>query len=626
MKLPNIQYSGSTSTRKQESFGGLNHNVSAQQGEIYDMLNMTSDNYPLISTRPLRLRKNTVASPHGIFFSGHRFVAAGTRLYVDGTSVSNSMTDTDKQFANIGNRVVIFPDKKIYTLDGTVEALEKSRTGTVTFKSGVYAGYDADRNTIQASGVTWSNYFKAGDALTISGCTKKPENNKTFVVREVEGNQLRFYENSFVMDLKDTFRVDSLTDPTNPHWLDSDPPGSTRGQPYYYFIDGNGNIQSFAMWDKVNNVGVASRVGGQVIWDGVNMVFQYQNTTWQLVHSDTTPSPGYVLNFKHEATEVTETGVTIARTVPDMDFICGYNNRIWGCKDDTIWCCKQGDPYNWNVFDGLASDSWSVDTGTPGKFTGCIAYLNYPIFFKEDRIFKIYGNAASTFEMVANSTMGIPEGSGRSLAVANGTLFYLSRNGVAGYNGGTPYHIGAPLGNNKHFKNAVGGSDGNKYYVSMQDENDAWGLYVYDTRYKMWHKEDEAEIKFMAYDGNLNAQMADGKQYLLGSAMDDTATAEGAFDSMVEFADADMSSMDKKRFLRIRIRAELEQGASIKAYVKYDSIGKWQYAGGIKSVTKNVYAFALPIRRCDHYRLQFRCHGACKIYALEHKFYTGGVN
>ena len=53
--------------------------------------------------------------------------------------------------------------------------------------------------------------------------------------------------------------------------------------------------------------------------------------------------------------------ITLARNVPDMDFICEYNNRIWGCKDSTIWASKQGDPFNWEVYSGVSTDSYYVD-------------------------------------------------------------------------------------------------------------------------------------------------------------------------------------------------------------------------------------------------------------------------
>ena len=129
--------------------------------------------------------------------------------------------------------------------------------------------------------------------MTIAGCTKHPENNKTPVIREIDGDKLYFYE-------------------------------------YIFTLDGE---------------------------DGV--------------------------------TPYTETGeLSVSRTVPDLLFVCENENRLWGCDKTTINASKLGDIFNWNVYDGLATDSYSVDTGSAGSFTACISYLGYPIFFKEDHIYK----------------------------------------------------------------------------------------------------------------------------------------------------------------------------------------------------------------------------------------------
>lgn len=71
---------------------------------------------------------------------------------------------------------------------------------------------------------------------------------------------------------------------------------------------------------------------------------------------------------------------------PDLLFVCENENRLWGCDKTTIYASKLGDIFNWNVYEGLATDSYSVDTGSAGSFTACISFLGYPIFFKEDHI------------------------------------------------------------------------------------------------------------------------------------------------------------------------------------------------------------------------------------------------
>lgn len=409
MKLPSLPYDDDIRRIVQTVFKGYNHNLYAGDGEIYDMKNMSGLYYPLLSPRPKRYLLTALTKPNGIFGRDKLCWVDGTSFCYDGEA-KGTVEDSRKIFASIGPYIVIFPDKKYYnTSDDTFGSLEASWTGAVTFQDGTLYGEAAEANTIYASDVDWSDYFKAGDAVTISGCVAT-DNNKTPIIREIEGNYLRFYENIF---------------------------------------------------DKGS-----------------------------------------------------EDSVTIARTVPDMDFVIENENRLWGGKGDTIYASKLGDIFNWNVFDGLSTDSYSVPVGGAGDITGLFSYMGYPVIFKPDSIFKVYGNKPSNFEVTPSARLGVDEGSGASLAVAGETLFYLSRAGIVSYSGGIPSPIGEPLGE-KRFRNAVGGSDGLRYYVSMDD-----GLFVFDTQTRLWHKEDDLQAIGFAYaEGILYCLADDGKIWTVGNAV-----------------------------------------------------------------------------------------------------------
>ena len=51
MKLPQISYADGIKTAKQDEFAGLNHNLGAKDGELWDMRNLCSDYHPL-TARP----------------------------------------------------------------------------------------------------------------------------------------------------------------------------------------------------------------------------------------------------------------------------------------------------------------------------------------------------------------------------------------------------------------------------------------------------------------------------------------------------------------------------------------------------------------------------------------------
>lgn len=333
----------------------------------------------------------------------------------------------------------------------------------------------------------------------------------------------------------------------------------------------------------------------------------------------------------------TESGsVTLAREVPDLDYLCENENRIWGCKGDTIWCCKLGDPYNWYVFDGLSTDAWRLDSGSPGDFTGCYSFLGYPVFFKEDRILKVYGTKPSNFQLMASATSGVRAGSAKSLAIAGETLFYLSRVGVVAYSGGIPQKISQIFGDTK-FDCAAGGSDGMKYYVSLHDASKSGSaggtaLYVYDPETKMWHKEDGTEILTASclngvglYAMARNRDTSDEVSILLlgdPAEAPDGMSREDLFDSFAEFGDFTVQDPNRKGVVKVQLRVELERGAQLTVQIKLDA-GAWLTVETLDTPGK--YSAYLPIipRRCDHFRLRLRGHGQWKLYSLSFESYSG---
>ena len=514
MRLPQVPYADGIKQGKQDQFKGLNHNLGAKDGELWDMRNLTSDYYPLLATRPPRLLYRTLTAPGGLFCWEKLCWVDGTTFYYDGAA-KGTVTAGMKQFTALGAYIVIFPDKAYYnTLTGEFGSLESTWSGSsLTFTNGKLYDEDADANCIQASGVNWGNYFKAGDAVTISGCTKHSENNKTPVIREIDGDKLYFYE-------------------------------------YVFTLDGE---------------------------DGV--------------------------------TPYTETGtLTVA------------------CAGNTIYASKLGDIFNWNVYDGLATDSYSVDTGSAGNFTACISYLGYPIFFKEDHIYKVYGSIPTNFEVMGSATLGVAEGSAGSLAVAGEVLFYLSRVGIMAYSGGIPQPVGGAFGVER-FKNAAAGSDGLKYYVSMQGADGGYLLFVYDTQRGLWHTEDATHAThFARCGGNLYLLAEDGKIWITGNIQDPPAgtTPEGSVSWMAEFTDWTDEHPNKTGISKILVRLEVEEGATAELFIRYDSKGEWEQVNGtLEAEAKRSYTLPVVPHRADHYRLRFQGTGTCRIYSLAREYYDG---
>ena len=611
MSLPYMSDKSIMRPTVRTQFGGLNNNLAARDGEIVWMENMSSREYPLLTPRNQRAWVRTVSDPYGIGARDYLYWVSGTGFYYNGV-LKGTVEKSAKHFAAMGNMICIFPDKKYYDIDSDTfgnMAVEQELSG-VSFQSGTYAGVSAEANTIYKAGAAWD--FRPGDAITIEG---SDFNDGTYIVREVSGDYLRFYEGTFQL----------------PFNLDYTAEGSVEAGGYYSTIT----------WSGETRIGVftlpAMSEGDTLHWGfgDLYITATIGGVTSQITFEEGSPEGRSTLPFTTTYIDYTDPNtITVGREVPDLDYVCVNENRLWGCKGDTIYASALGDPFNFNVFDGLSSDSWTSAVPDEGDFTACVSYGGYPIFFKEDSICKVQGDKPSNFQWTLSSRFGVKEGSSWSLAVAGETLFYLSRAGICAYNGGAPRVISEPLGANTRWAEASGGSDGIRYYVSLTDydESDVSGLYVFDTRYGVWHREDDTDGAFaFAHESLYMVDMDSGKLWRMDGDTD-YGSAEGTVTWQVKFADSDnfyettdSNSQNKKGPLRILIRATLPQSSTVEVKIKYDD-GTTHTVGtleGSSSAKKKTYILPLILRRCDHYRLSMDGYGAAVIYSIAVERYSG---
>lgn len=116
-----------------------------------------------------------------------------------------------------------------------------------------------------------------------------------------------------------------------------------------------------------------------------------------------------------------------------------------------------------------------------GQFTCGINYRDYPIFFKKNSMYILYGEYAP-FSLGRIDAVGCPYSN--TIATCNGKLYFLSHLGVMEYDGGTPELISQNI--NLNAKSAgytqyqCACADNRYYYI---------GEYVYDTYTKTWSKQ-----------------------------------------------------------------------------------------------------------------------------------------
>jgi hypothetical protein len=315
---------------------------------------------------------------------------------------------------------------------------------------------------------------------------------------------------------------------------------------------------------------------------------------------------------------LTGVSVTIHRNVPAIDYAITNDNRCWGVKGSDIYASKQGDPFNWNQFQGILTDSYATDVDTNGDFTGAAVYSGNPVFFKEDYIHRVYGNKPSNYQIVTAQAYGVQNGAYKTLVNINNTLFYMSRVGVMAYNGGYPTLISDNFGATK-YQGISAGTDGRKYYLSLKDlDSNSYKLFVYDTLKNLWHLEDTMQAICFSYsDGDfymLNATK--GKIELIGAgteAVEWEATL-GEFNEVID---------DKKGYSKLSLRVDLDRASELNVLIKYDN-SEWITVKSVAGGDKRVIEVPIVPLRCDTFQIKLTGKGFCKVYSLNREFVFGG--
>ena len=319
----------------------------------------------------------------------------------------------------------------------------------------------------------------------------------------------------------------------------------------------------------------------------------------------------------------TDTGKRILRrTVPDLDFVVESENRLWGCKYgevdgemvNEIFACKLGDPKNWHYFANVSIDSYYANLGAEGAFTGAITYNSNPFFFREDSFHRVFGNYPANFAIKTYTGHGVEEGSEHSLVVMNDVLYYKSPVGVMAYTGATPVNISENLGQQK-LKDVCSGVVNNNMYLTMKDSEGVPSLFVYNDYYRLWHKEDNLEVKsFATWDNEIYALSADNKLYCLSGGYGDK---EDALKWSFTSGTIGFSTPFHKSIFKINARLSMGFGARADVSIQYDSSGNWEHVANIRPTGK-VGSVSIPImpRRCDHFSLRFSGVGDVKLLSL----------
>lgn len=508
MRLTDLPYNLNPNKVETVQMRGINWSDAIQDGDLRDSLNLSARRWPYITTRKGRVKQSGYQNATALTAWDKLVAVQGTSLLYDGQAVG-TVTAGAKQFAVVNTRMVIWPDKVYLDIsDHTVKPLGASVTGS---------GATFTTNKMTVSG--WTDLtakFKAGDGITISGCTTNTANNKDIVIKSVTASEITVADNTFT-----------------------------------------------------------------------------------------------------EATEAS-TSVKLERRVPDLDFICESENRLWGCNSSTqtIYASALGDPTNFYVFEGLSTDSYTLAVGTEGKFTGCCKLSSSVLFWKETKLHKMLGSYPAEYAMYTYEMEGLQSGCHKSQQVINDTLFYKGPHGVYAYSGGTPSMISDSFGE-KEFTEAVAGNDGDSYYLSVKD-GDTHHLLVYETKTNIWVLEDGTKaVDFARIGKTLYMLDEDGNVQLLDG--EETPKTQ---DWMAQFAPMYETISGKKSYSRLMLRLELPKGSWLEAKMRCD--GKpWKSCGKVVGRDVNVTSLRLSTNRCDKFELRLEGKGPCTILGISREFIVG---
>ena len=533
-------------------FAGIDRTCDAPDGTFFHMENMTCDHYPALA--PSRGRQAVTA---GEDIAG--LLAKDCLCYIDagdfvmnGYRAAMDLTPGEKKLVSMGAYVVIFPDKKyINTLDltdfGSLEAAFESQSPvefTLCSESG--GGLDC------AAGQT---------------APQDPQNGAYWLDTSAQTAVLRQYS-----ALSDVWT--EITDT----YIKIACPGIGKG---------------FSQYDGVEISGATEETlnGNKVLWD-VGQDY--------LVVAGILPAP------------VTQESICVKRSVPEMDYVIQCGNRLWGCRYgmdkngqvvNEIYASKLGDFKNFNCYMGLSTDSYTASMGTDGPFTGAVAHLGYPLFFKENYLHKVYGNMPSSYQVQTTACAGVGKNCGKSLVTVEDKLYYCNHHGIWVYDGSLPQKVSRKLGNFT-CQRAVAGAYRGKYYLCADGE-----LWVYDTYRKLWHREDAFDARDFATTNDGFFALADNKIWDMGQGKDPVNWS-------AQTGKIGLSQPERSYISRLTARLCLEPGSRASFLVRYDSQGPWEHLATLRGSHCRSFQLPLRTRRCDHMELKIQGAGPMKLYSL----------
>lgn len=634
-----------------DTFGGYNHNLKIPEGEFYEMENLCGDDYPLLATRKQRntlqvsaenLKAMVSKGDELYYIAGYDSTTKTCGFYAGDEKVMDlAYAGGLKRFVSMGAYLLIWPDKVWYnTSDGTHGNMEKMFSAA--------AGTYLDHNLTSSSGPDGQEVYDIYVLWYIRPCSRDGKivyttganygEKRVVVVDGIEYHYLNFVKpkepkNGDAYIDRET-RTPYIYNDISKDWSAQDVP--------VMWLECKGIGSAFAPGDCIRVSGIdpgtysglnvgdnpSDGVYREVLVTGENYIVldAYAPAEAHGIMNDTPPAEGYV---------------KAAMDIPDMDYVIEAQNRLWGCKYGTvngklvneIYASALGRFDVWRKYAGVSTDSYAASIGSDGRWTGAVNYQGYPLFFKEDRMHKVYVSASGAHRIQEYTMRGVQPGGAKSLAVVNGVLFYKARDCVCAYDGsGAPTDVSEKLNLNSLSRpgstTSIAAAYRDKYYLYLQMNTPPGSrLLVLDTRRGAWYRENlpiGSIIDFTEFMGSLLCAAGGIEEIAHDNQVSELiGTEEGNVAWSCETGLIGYSTVEQKYVSRFNIRMSLARDAYMDVLVQYDSDGVWHNQGRIQGVGTRTFMLPVRPRRCDHFRIRLEGSGNVRIYSFAKIFEAG---
>lgn len=605
---------GAKATLMTSTFYGYNHRPIIADGELYDMLNLSGDNSPLLTLRKKRgVTSYDVEGENPVKLTGIHgrdqlvFIRGSQVFYnfipISGLTVSTAEEMLPKKIVSMGAYVCIWPDKVYFNTAnlsdyGSMEKYWSDSGSNISMIMCRSDGEDFDMSNIDRGETAPEN----------------PTNGKLWLDEGGMNDVLRQY----MASVQEWMEINTV----------------------FVKIHATGIGANLKEYDVINISGLElggndpdAKLYGQIQeLNGAKIIYACGDDYIVLAG---------ILSQAVQTGELANNTVTADLTLPDMDYVVESNNRLWGCKYgmvggevvNEIYASALGSFKVWRRVLNNSQDSYTAQVGTDGPFTGAITQRGYPVFFKENCIHRISGLTPNNFQIQTTFCRGVQEGSWRSLAIVAENIYYKARDAVMVYDGNMPQAVSDAMGE-ELYSDARAGVLGDKYYICMKDKDDNYIQFVLDTKTGSWWKENSVQA--------LGYGTVEDELYFIDEVNNTLVSVRGTFGEPEE--DLEWSAIfdlygvhyrqssnydDPKRVRNMKyvsmfkIRMELGQDAWVNLYMQYNG-GDWELAG--QRSGENLKTFVLPVvpKRCDHVRFRLEGQGDVTIYDISRIMEVGG--